>query len=530
MKYLLFVFFIMFSGSTISQETIGLVYNDEDADQSEGYTLFKPTSDDRTFLINNCGEVINTWSFSGQDSRNCYLLETGELLQSNESTAELRDWNNNVLWNIDYQSQFGFSVHHDIEPLPNGNFLVLVRDIYSNTEMFLQGMDSSYPNETLVLEKIIEIEPSISGLANIVWEWKLFDHLIQEVDSNKPNFGIVSDNPHLLDMNYKDGHGSNPIHANAINYNQNLDQIAVSARHLSEVFVIDHSTTTSEAAGHNGGTYGHGGDILWRWGNPEVYNQGTITDRKLGKQHDIKWITEGPNQGKMSVFSNEGYGSNTTASSVHIIDQSDTNGFYTLESGKFLPNSYFWSWDGLIMDDVMHASAQCGMQIMSNGNALVNESDIGRISEIDNLGNVIWVYIIPAANGNEFEQFEQPIGNGAFRANRYPTNYQAFDNRSMLPIGIIENENDISQVCSEVLSSEKIYFADFDYFPNPTRDILYFKFRDLIDRIEVFDISGKLLVDAESKQNINLKPLSNGIYIVKISSNSRSKIFKIIKM
>ena len=39
----------------------------------------------------------------------------------------------------------------------------------------------------------------------------------------------------------------------------------------------------------------------------------------LGRQHDIKWITEGPNQGMLSVFSNDGYGTDISASSIHII-------------------------------------------------------------------------------------------------------------------------------------------------------------------------------------------------------------------
>ena len=62
---------------------------------------------------------------------------------------------------------------------------------------------------------------------------------------------------------------------------------------FSEFWIIDHGTTTAQAAGHTGGRRGRGGDLLYRWGNPRAYRAGTKADRKLFAQHNAHWIPKG---------------------------------------------------------------------------------------------------------------------------------------------------------------------------------------------------------------------------------------------
>ena len=107
--------------------------------------------------------------------------------------------------------------------------------------------------------------------------------MIQDFDSSKDNFGVVADNPELMDINaISGGGGPGPgpgpgggggdwFHVNGINYNAELDQIVFTSRFASEFYIIDHSTTTAEAAGHTGGNSGMGGDFIYRWGNPSNY-------------------------------------------------------------------------------------------------------------------------------------------------------------------------------------------------------------------------------------------------------------------
>lgn len=79
----------------------------------------------------------------------------------------------------------------------------------------------------------------------------------------------IVNHPELLNINYltqKDW-----LHCNGVDYNPILDQVVISSHNTNEWYVIDHSTTTAQAASHSGGNSGKGGDFLYRWGNPAAY-------------------------------------------------------------------------------------------------------------------------------------------------------------------------------------------------------------------------------------------------------------------
>jgi len=61
------------------------------------------------------------------------------------------------------------------------------------------------------------------------------------------------------------------MHANGIFYDPATDLIYMSVNFYSEVWVIDHSTTTAEAAGNQGGQFNRGGDLVYRFGNPSLF-------------------------------------------------------------------------------------------------------------------------------------------------------------------------------------------------------------------------------------------------------------------
>ena len=453
--------------------TMGLIYCNEEA--SLGYTLFSPIPSNTTYLIDHEGRELHRWSSPGEHrpALSAYLLPDGDLLRTANiaqtavgnfsgggtgGKVERIAWDGTLEWSWEYSSTLHIS-HHDIEPMPNGNLLMIAWEERTEEEALQAGRnpaiasDSPGGENNVWPDHIIEVKPVGSNDAEIVWRWYAWDHLIQDFDETKDNYGVVADHPELLNINYVGATGNQAgradwMHCNGLDYNSALDQIALSCRGMNEVYIIDHSTTTEEAAGHTGGNAGKGGDILYRWGNPQVYHKGLSSDQQFFAQHDVQWIEAGhPDEGGLIVFNN-GVGRYPAYSSVDIIHPPTDNGTYVLEAnGTFGPNLPSWTWD---QGEAMYSGAISGAQALANGNILVTHGTQGTLYEVNRDGDVVWEYIGPVGPDGSYVQGEPlPEGNRAgttanaiFKATHYPVDHPAFTNRTMLGMDYIEHWND----------------------------------------------------------------------------------------
>mgnify|MGYP000029419655 CR=1 FL=1 len=442
---ILIIFYSLIQGYT--QQTVGLFSNDSTS--YNGYTLIAPLLSNEVYLIDNCGEMVNEWTSSTyRPAASVYLLEDGSLLKTcNPQTGkfvvggtggrlEKYDWNDNLTWSFDYASET-FQLHHDIALLPNGNILALAFDLLDSAEAYNIGLDTSLYFGDFWSEKVVELQPVGIDSAIIVWEWRLKDHFVQDIDANRSNFGNVKNNRQLVNLNYSGNSyfGDDWFHANSLAYNEDLDQIVISTRNFSEFWIIDHSTTTQEAQGHTGGNSGMGGDILYRWGNPDTYNTGTQTDRKLYGQHDVHWIPANYREGGKIIVFNNGFNDPDEISKVHTINPPiDSNGNYSFTPSMVNePFDFDWTYKLPLFVDFIS-----GVNRLPNGNTLICSGPNGRVFELDSMENIVWEYINPVGNNNIASQGDMPSQNLLFRAYRYGTDYPAFDGRTLTPQAPLE--------------------------------------------------------------------------------------------
>ena len=463
------MYFLLYSFISFSQ-TLGLILNSEQSEN--GYTLFSPISSTKTYLINNCGEIINMWESEYEVGLSVYLLENGNLLRTKKNITnssftgggigggmEEFNWEGDLIWEYTYANNLVHH-HHDIEPLPNGNILILAWE--KKTILEAESMGAINLNTAEIWpEHIVEVNKNTN---NIVWEWHAWDHLIQDTDLNLPNFGNISENPQRININYKkpiynpngplgpnNGNGD-WMHANSIDYNEELDQIIISLRRWNEIWVIDHSTTTEEAKSSSGGIYGKGGDLLYRWGNPETYNQGSLNSQKLWGQHDVKWIeNDYPDGGKIMIFNNGSgsYGSDSRDySSIDIINPPEIQGNYSLnENGIYGPSTLDWTFTTENPYD-FYADHISGSHRLKNGNTIICNGPNGHFFEINPEGNIVWEYINPVTNTGILSQGEdiKITQNPVFQCKRYRSDYPAFENLILNTNGFVEL-NPIDYMC-----------------------------------------------------------------------------------
>jgi hypothetical protein len=397
-----------------------------------GYTLFSPEYSKKAFLMDKQGKIVHTWESSYIQGLGLLLLENGDLLRTAllynnpvfiaggaTGGVELFNWNGSILWHYNYSND-QHCLHHDIEILPNGHILMVGWEYKTAEEAIAAGRNpDTLPVGELWPDHVIEVERTGPFGGTIVWEWHTWDHLIQDFNPVKENYGVVKEHPELIDINYGTDIGKERAdwnHINSIDYNEKYDQILLSAHNQHEIWIIDHSTTTEESAGHTGGNSGNGGDLLYRYGNPETYGAGTSNDQRLFGQHDAQWIPEGsPGEGNILIFNNgEGRPDGQYSSVDELIPPVDDNGFYYLEPGlAYGPKELVWSYTAENPFD-FYAGYLSSAQRLPNGNTLVCDGDHGEFFEVTSEKKTVWKYHNTIPN---------PIANQVFKILCYPPDY-----------------------------------------------------------------------------------------------------------
>ncbi|MCW3126771.1 MAG: hypothetical protein JWO03_2429 [Bacteroidetes bacterium] len=548
MRKLLFIFLssVLYPLAVHSQTTVGLLQSNSAED---GYVLFAPMQSDTTYLIDKCGRRIHQWGSMHAPGMSVYLLPDGSLLRSgNVSNAnfhtngsaggliEKYDWNNNLLWSYTISSPTE-TQNHDIYPLANGNILVVIWEIIDSNTAIAAGRKPSLISGNVFSAKIEELQPIGTNQANVVWQWRLWDHLIQDFDATKSNYGVVADHPELVNVNYTSAGpaSSDWTHANAVTYNASLDQIILSAHHMSELWFIDHNTTTAQAASHSGGAHSKGGDLLYRWGNPAVYGRGAAVNRVFYTQHNPTWIPAGyPHAGSIVVFNNGVGRPAGTYSSVDIFTPPvDGNGDYPITTGQaYGPSSALWSYTAAPVDTDFFGNALGGVQPMSNGNILVCEGPKGNFFEIDSNKNKLWQYVNPVRNNAAVTQGTAITNNSVFRCTQFDASYSGFGGQILSPHGHIEGNAILSHCDSSSSSaiSEIENSISISVYPNPASDQLNYQLttNGIYQKYTgtIYDQLGQIIESVEitpSKiYSYNTRGLSAGVYILKVTSATQS--------
>lgn len=376
-------------GDSESENELILI-NDEGKRQ-QGYVLLNDPGNGRVYLMDkDTGEPAFEWELPYALGNDAKLEEDGSLIASMRSVDPFFTFGGygGELGRISPEGSLDWSFalmdetligHHDIAIMPNGNLLTLVWNRSSAEEAATLGYAGA--QEVLYTESVVEIDPDSN---TVVWLWDSRDHLVQDSDPELGNYGNVGSSPNKIDVNYRDEAVSiNPdngdiMHANAVVYDAESDLIYISVNYFSEVWVIDHSADVEEVKTGAGGNYGLGGDLVYRFGNPQAYRneQG---ERLFFNNHSPNFVED---TGHMLVFVN---GNNTEGPSV--VYELNLPDVFELEAGADNEPEVVWDYS----HPEMYSAKVSGAQRLPNGNTLITIGTLG-CWEVTPDKEVVWQF------------------------------------------------------------------------------------------------------------------------------------------
>ena len=381
-----------------------LVYNSEKI--HDHLSLLVKSGSTTSLLVDKSGNTVYEWNFDTKLGNDFELLPDGKsigMFKRSEPVVsfggyggivKIFDETGTETWSYDYVNGNDIG-HHDVEMLPNGNVIFLVWEEIDATEAQAAGVNFS---SNVYTEKLIEVNPNTN---EVEWEWRSWDHIVQEYDSNALNYNSVANNPQRININYYINPNGDFMHANGIDYDTDKDILYISVNYFSEIWAIDHSTTISEASGSSGGNYNKGGDLLYRFGNPSTYNN-TLGTRTFYNNHFPNLLENGvPGAGNILVYGNSG---------PDGLEQSTVYEMKLPEPLSLLPNTNnepttVWSFT----DEELSFGKISGADRLANGNTLICEGDFG-MWEVTPNGEIVWKY---ESEGSSWRAYGYEFGSPA---------------------------------------------------------------------------------------------------------------------
>lgn len=468
-----------------------------------GYTLFSPFRGQNTYLIDMHGNVVHYWPYPkgwgtpGAEAieKHARILEDGTLLRgvidrvnaggTSGAIYQIADWDDEVIWQHD-EERPGYTPHHDFRMIWNPKLeartlMYVASKEMTHEEVIALGADpSKRENYASRPDGIVEVDMD----GNVIWEWNISDHLVQDYSSDYPNYGVVSEHPGKMDPNFGGGVGGDWIHINGFDYNEVLDQVVINNSTFSEFYIVDHSATfipgdperSVELAASDEG------DFIFRWGNPCVYDSGecprSINEgqasvdghQQVFRTHDIQWIrnkeitpfgSDLPGAGNFLIFDNGNRHLGDRRSKLVEINPYDGpmgQGVYIpeMEAGHLQPpagmggaapnisRQIVWTYASEL-ENSFYSNYISGAQRLPNGNTLSCSGAHGHFFEVTPEGDVVWEYINPVGDrtGDEFGIYTVMTDaagsrfNATFRCARYRPEYSGLEGRDLTPRGKI---------------------------------------------------------------------------------------------
>ena len=154
-----------------------------------GFALYNRQNNNTTYLIDKDGNIAKTWNCNVACNYTVLLKENGNIVRGGKySGNQLNgpaigglvqeiDPSGNIVWEFIYSNADHCS-HHDIT-LVGDNVMLVAWEVKSVSELTQAGYNGASSEKWPT--HFVEVSQNGTG-GQIVWEWHIWDHLIQDHD------------------------------------------------------------------------------------------------------------------------------------------------------------------------------------------------------------------------------------------------------------------------------------------------------------------------------------------------------------
>lgn len=323
-------------------------WSDTKGDQQErGVTLHEPSrayqgyniytnDEDEVYLTDMTGKRVNTWHLPGKN--NCEyaeLLEDGSLIAvcANQAVVKV-DWNSQTVW------EHKLRIHHDIEVLPDGSYLTLLRQ------------SSRYKQQKVVFDSIIHVSPQ----GDLLQRWNTADKR-EEIAKFHPPHPMEVAGGEKIQRRWKKAARIDYYHMNTVQLlpetplgkkdsRFRAGNLVVCFRNVNLIAILDRQSMK----------------IVWTWGPGQV---------------ELPHMPTMLPDGNILIYDN-----GTHREYSRIIEIEPVTGRIVWEYKGNPPNSFFSHWQG-------------SAQRLPNGNTLICESTKAVVFEVTKEGKMVWKFWSP---------------------------------------------------------------------------------------------------------------------------------------
>jgi len=428
--------FVAMASSVYAVETFqthtGVILWDE-ANAMNGYTLFAPSGETVSYLIDMEGYIVHSWDVGTTPGLHDRLLVDGNLLRGYRpgvpggfnpriggAAGGVREytWDNEMVW--DHVAQTATSIQHHtffrVETGPQaGTTFILAWEFVSCEDAFALGRNEGTCDEGVGLgpDWIYQINMD----QEVIWSWRVWDHV-----GEGPNQFAINAQTDPVNQSNQDW-----THGNTVEYDHNSGMVIFNSRNWGEFFLIDHAGTFVEGdpAQSIANAAGPAGDIMFRWGNPCNYGAGDCPrfnddgDQEIFGEHCVVFLGTGDNvnfgdYGNILIFDNgwqrsQGNRSRSVEVAPDMQDWLATEVVWTYQSGD--QGSFYTAYQG-------------GTQRLANGNTFITSTGEGHLFQVTPGGSVVWDFVNPRRTNGVAQCWNFDNRNSSIhRAHQYSPDY-----------------------------------------------------------------------------------------------------------